>query len=139
MPDVNSISLSLQSIKAAIDITKELRNIDTTLKDAEFKLKLADLIEKLSDAKIQLSEANDTIIDLNSEIRALREKLDQESEVTFKDGHYYLKDPKDGEAPGPFCTTCYSSEKKLILLSDLPRQMRQLGNYRCPICSNVSK
>ena len=32
MPDISSISIGLQSIKTAIDISKDLRNIDSSFK-----------------------------------------------------------------------------------------------------------
>lgn len=139
MTDINSIALGMQSIKAAIDIAKELRNVDSSLKDAEYKLKIAELIAALSEAKIQLTEANDTISNLKSEIRTLETALKQQQEIEFRDGHYYAADPKVGEAEGPFCNVCYGADKKLILISELPKDMLEFGKYLCPICKDVSK
>lgn len=138
MADIGSIAIGLQSIKTALDITKELRNIDSTLQDAEVKLKLADLIEALSDAKMQLSEVRDENQSLRDEIRILEEKLKQQDEVEFRDGYYYIKNPRDGQAPGPFCAKCYSDDKKLILVSELPQEFQDFGKYKCPKCGAIN-
>jgi len=138
MVDVSSIAVGLQSIKTALDITKELRNIDSSLKDAEVKLKLADLIEALSDVKIQLSEVRNENQNLRDEINKLEGKLNQQNDVEFKDGFYYLKVPREGQAPGPFCSKCHSDENKLILVSKLPSAFNDFGNYKCPKCGSIS-
>ncbi len=132
MPDISSISIGLQSIKTAIDITKDLSNIDSSLKDAEVKLKLAELIEALSEAKIQLSDAREENQDLKIKIKSLKNDLNRQEEVEFKDGYYYIKEPK-----GPFCAKCYSDENKLMLVSELPRSFQDFGKYKCPKCNDV--
>ena len=137
MADMTSIAVGLQSIKTALEITKELRNIDSSLKDVEVKLKLAELIESLSDAKIQLSEAREENQELNNKIRNLEDELNRKDEVEFKDGYYYLKDRSKGKAPGPFCAKCYGDEGKLILVSELPKQLQHFGKFKCPKCNDV--
>lgn len=137
MPDLSSIAVGLQSIKTALDITKELRDIDSSLKDAEVKLKLADLIEALSDAKIRLSETREENQELKEQIKKLEKELLHKDEVEFRDGYYYLKEPSEGKAEGPFCAKCYSDEGKLILVSELPRSFRDFGKYKCPKCDDV--
>ena len=139
MPDINSISISLQSIKTALDISKELRNIDSSLKDAEVKLKLAELIEALSEAKIQLSEARDENQELKDRISELERKLNAPQEVEFREGRYYLANPKESENPGPFCSKCFSDEKKLIPIEELPSGMQDFGRYRCPKCGAMNR
>ena len=138
MVDVASISAGLASIKTALDITKELRNIDSSLKDAEVKLKLAELIEALSEAKIQVSEMRDENLDLKNKIKDLESQLAQTDEVYFEKGHYFLKSPKEGEAHGPFCASCYSDVGKLIPESELPPDFHDLGRYKCPKCRSVT-
>lgn len=137
MSDISSISIGLQSIKTAIDITKDLRNIDSSLKDAEVKLKLAELIEALSEAKIQLSEAREENQELKTKIKELELQFNKLDEVEYRDGFYYLKEPVNGKAEGPFCAKCYSDEKKLILVTDLPRSFHDFGKYKCPKCGAI--
>ena len=137
MVDINAISIGLQSIKTALDITKELRGIDSLLKDAEVKLKLANLVEALSDAKIHLSEAKVENQELKERILELESKLQSKQEVEFREGFYYAKNAETGAASGPFCALCYSDSNKLILVSELPVGMRDFGNFRCPKCGTV--
>jgi hypothetical protein len=134
MPDISSISIGIQSIKTAIDITKDLRNIDSSLKDAEVKLKLADLIEALSEAKIQLSDAKEENQELKIKIKSLENDLKCQEEVEFRDGFYYLKEPKSAQAEGPFCYKCYVDEKKLMLVNEMPFGLNDFGKYHCPKC-----
>jgi len=137
MPDMSSIAVGLQSIKTALDITKELRNIDSSLKDAEVKLKLAGLIEALSEAKIQLSEVRVENQELKEKIQDLENNLNKQDEVYFENGYYYLKEPRNGQAPGPFCAKCYSDESKLIIVSELPSDFQDFGKYKCPKCDDL--
>ncbi|XCN72394.1 MAG: hypothetical protein Q3M24_19180 [Candidatus Electrothrix aestuarii] len=141
MPDISAINAGLTSIKLAIDITKELKDVSSLLKDAEAKLKLADLIEALSEVKIKLYEARDENHELKEAINGLQHKLDIKGDVTFKDGHYFLKNPADDECPGPFCTYCYSNQKKLILVLDLtaPLKHTHQAKYKCPECGSITK
>ncbi|WP_241911044.1 hypothetical protein, partial [Vibrio splendidus] len=139
MVDVASISAGITSIKTALDITKELRNIDSSLKDAEVRLKLADLIEALSDAKIAASELREENQDLKTIVKELKEQLNQAEEVIFTNGHYFLKTPEQGQAPGPFCAKCYHDDKKLIIESELPSTFHNLGKYKCPKCNSVTQ
>lgn len=139
MPDISSIGVGLQSIKTALDITKELRDIDSSLKDAEVKLKLAELMEALSEAKIQLSEARNENRDLKDTISDLEKQLQQRQEVVFRDGHYFLANPQEGENPGPFCAKCHVDENKLIPLGEMPVDMQDFGKYRCPKCGAMGR
>jgi hypothetical protein len=138
MVDISSITIGLQSIKTALDITKELKNIDSSLKDAEVKLKLAELIEALSEVKIQLSEARNENQDLKDAIKALEKELKQQDDVEFKEGFYFLKHPKEGQALGPFCSKCYNDDNKLILVSELPKEVQDFGKFQCPKCNGIS-
>lgn len=138
MADIGAISVGLQSIKTALDITKELRNIDSSLKDAEVKLKLAELIETLSEAKIQLSGVREENLDLKNVIKELEGKIKQKDDIEFRGGHYYLSEPQEGKPEGPFCSKCYSDENKLIFLDKLSSTFKAVGKYMCPKCKAVT-
>ncbi len=137
MTDLGAISIGIQSIKTALDITKELKGIDASLKDAEVKLKFAELMEALSEAKIQLIEVRDENHALKERIKLLEKKLNQKGEVEYRDGYYYMKESKAGEPDGPFCSKCYNDEEKLILLNKLKGSFTSLGKYNCPKCEGV--
>jgi predicted nuclease with TOPRIM domain len=137
MPDISLIAAGIQSVKTALDITKELRNIDSSFKDAEVKLKIAQLIEALSEAKIQLTEAREENHDLKAKIKELEDQINKQDEVEFSDGFYFLKEPTAGMAKGPFCAKCYSDEGKLILVTELPDDFQDFGRYKWPKCGDI--
>jgi|SaaInl8_200m_RNA_FD_contig_81_67555_length_1211_multi_2_in_0_out_0_1 hypothetical protein len=139
MIDVSVISAGLSSVKTAIDIAKELKNADSLLKDAETKLKIADLLEALSELKVLLYETRDENQALKDSLKEIQAKLDIQGEVEFRDGHYYLKQPKEGQAPGHFCPKCYHDDNKLIPVSELSRHFRRIGKYKCPKCESVTQ
>jgi len=138
MIDMSIIAAGLQSIKTALDITKDLRNIDFALKDAEIKLKLTELLDALSTVKIQVVEMRDENLNLKDKLRELEDKLSQKDEVEFKDGFYYVKNAREGQAPGPFCAKCYSDDDTLITVSELPSSFQDFGKYECPKCRAIS-
>ena len=107
------------------------------MKDAEVKLKLAEFIEALSEAKIQLSEARVENQELRERIQTLENDLNTQDDVQFNNGYCYLKEPKEGQATGPFCAKCYSDEGKLILVSELPSNFQDFGKYKCLKCNDL--
>lgn len=134
MPDIASISAGLSSLKVAMDLTKALKDSSTTIKDAEVKFKIAELMTALAEAKIHLIEAQDENLSLKEDIRALEKKLAHMDDVVFRDGYYYLSEPKDGKPEGPFCTNCYSTSNQLILLTEVTGTFRRFGKFSCPSC-----
>ena len=134
MTDIGTIAASIQSVRTAIDITKGLKGIDASLQDAEVKIKITELLEELSEAKFQLAEAKAENLELKEQINDLEKKLSLQDEVVFKDGHYYLADPKPGKPDGPFCSKCYHGESLLIPLKKQKPPFDRYGDYSCPEC-----
>jgi len=134
MADREVVEAGLSSIKVALDITKEFLNIDISFKDAEVKLKLAKLIDTLSDAKFALSAVRDENLELKEKIKSLEAQLNQKEVVLFRDGHYYLAEPAEGKAEGPFCSNCFNTKKSLSLLTEIIDRNRAFGKYKCPSC-----
>ncbi|WP_086482101.1 hypothetical protein [Oceanospirillum sanctuarii] len=134
MPDLGAISAGITSIKVAIDLAKELKGATSAIKDAEIKLKIAELLEAMSEVKIQLVEAQDENLELKQKIKELQSALARQDEVVFRDGYYYLAEPQDGKAEGPFCSNCYSSNNHLSLLTEVTGRFRKFGKYTCPAC-----
>jgi hypothetical protein len=134
MPDIGAIAAGISSIKVAIEIAKELKGASSAIKDAEIKLKIAELLEAMAEVKIQLVEAQDENLDLKKTIKELEEALARQDEVIFRDGYYYLSEPQAGKPEGPFCSNCYSSTKRLSLLTEVTGTFRRFGKYECPAC-----
>lgn len=134
MPDFSVLTAGISSIKVAIEIAKELKGASSAIKDAEVKLKIAELLEALAEARVQLVEAQDENIELNKTIKELKSALSRQDEVIFRDGYYYLSEPQDGKPEGPFCSNCYSSNKRLSLLTEVTGSFARFGKYECPAC-----
>lgn len=87
----------------------------------------------VSDVQRQLEGIQARLAELTSESDALRDKLRQVAsppEVVVNDGKYFSRD-----GDGPFCTGCFDLQRTLIRLHAMPAEMRNLGKWRCPVCS----
>ena len=40
------------------------------------------------------------------------------------------------DGAGPFCTTCFDSERRLIRVVEQPHALRPLGHWRCGVCTS---
>jgi hypothetical protein len=116
----------IATVTTAIGLTKQLFDIADATKSAEAKLLVADL-------RVQLAELKDQLAELMEENRQLKEELKKSqstvAEVVFKSGLYYRPD-----GDGPFCTTCYDKEHKLIRVTRMARQFWQFGKWSCGVC-----
>jgi hypothetical protein len=134
MPDISSIAAGISSVKLAMDLAKGIKDASTALADAEVKFKVAELMTTIADVKIHLIDAQDENNDLKLKIKALETLLKQKDDVTFRDGYYYLANPKEGKPDGPFCSNCYSIKDTLSLLTEVTGTFRRFGKYTCPSC-----
>lgn len=99
-------------IKDAAKVAKEAGNIDLYAKILEVQEKAMDL-----------QNENDR---LKKEIETLKNNRETNDALVFRDNEYYLN--KDEEEDGPFCSTCWDGNDKLIRLHE-----GMYGNI-CPIC-----
>ena len=123
-------------VQSALDLTNSLRGIAEKSKDAETKLVIADLQLALADLKIEIAR-------LKTESHDLREQLAKRSatpqigeDIESRNGLYYLRQPRPGQADGPYCTRCYDADDQLILVSGLGAAFRHFGKWRCPQCKS---
>ena len=123
-----SISLLLANIKTAIELTKLITDTDSHLEKAELNLKLADIINSLASAKIEVSNLKDILNEKDSEIKKLKEKVQQKHELKFVDPVYR------NELDEPFCTRCFDSDSKSIRLQKVDPV--EPGLLNCPECKN---
>ncbi len=120
----------ISGVTIAIDLARKIKKSTDAIKDSETKLLIADLMSQLADVKIKCSE----LVKQNSE---LREKLiAKESRDIELVGDVYMSG-----SDGPFCTTCWDSDGKLIRLKEEIKDFQNiLGNkYSCPICRSRHK
>jgi hypothetical protein len=114
MPDLETFSTALSSLKTATDIVKLIKDSDIFLDKTEIKLKLADLTSALAETKIQLADIKELLIEKDKKIRELEERITIVGNVVYEDRYYWkiVDDQKDG----PFCQRCFDADSKLIRL-----------------------
>ncbi len=76
MPDLDTFSAALSSLKTATEIAKFIKESGVTLDKAEVKLKLAELTGALADTEIELSEIQGLLIEKDKIIRELNAKYE---------------------------------------------------------------
>ncbi|MBE9160082.1 hypothetical protein IQ265_25130 [Nodosilinea sp. LEGE 06152] len=137
---VSEVYQALTAGRAAIDSLKMLNQYADEVKDSqkrgEFMRLIGELSVELAETQIRLAERmrenhelKDVITDLQKEIESLKSPP---SKPLLKKGLYYSEDED-----GPFCTSCYDDQSKLIRVVEMPQVMRTLGRYKCPKCNAV--
>ena len=114
-------------VAGAVVVVKKLLELKTIAKDAEAKLLIADL-------QLQLADVKTTAADLMNEKLQLAERLRRATEpppVMIKEGLYFKEDED-----GPFCTTCYDRDGKMIrLIRANLKEMHAMGHtHHCGVC-----
>jgi hypothetical protein len=126
--------------KNAIDTIKLLKQYADEVKDVqkrgEFMRIIGELSLELAETQMRLAEQiresdglKGRISDLEKEVDKLKNPI---IEFTLKNGLYYTP-----EGDGPFCTTCYDSQKQKIRVSKMPTLVQDLGKYKCGICNTI--
>lgn len=142
--DIATITAGLSSIKAAIDIGREVQNASSSLEEAQLKLKLAELIGNLAEVKLQFIDAQEQILALKRQIEKLEHNKSLVDLVT-REGNLLL--PKNTEiepyGKGPWCTSCFEDKDKLITLHHKFSSAVAIGSFsassykwECPACKN---
>ncbi|HHF2883495.1 TPA: hypothetical protein ACPJZ6_000082 [Vibrio diabolicus] len=142
--DISTLTAGLSYIKTAIDIGREVHNASSSLEEAQVKLKLADLMMNLAEAKLQFIAAQDQTLALQREVEELKHKKSLAGLVTRNEN---LLLPKDSEIEpygrGPWCTSCFETQDKLITLHHKFDQAVMVGSiaassykWECPACKN---
>ena len=101
------------------------------LSEVNKALATIDLQELVVEMRKQFLEAKDCINSLKQENQELRSQLQMKNKLELdEDGNVFWK-VHEGQKKGPYCSTCYGDEKKLISLSS-----SDPGLWRCPKCDN---
>ena len=103
-----------------------------TVKETNQKISQLDLREHLAELKEKLLEARDLTSELIRENQDLHEQLKLKEEIQFQEDGNILWRVEGKSKRGPYCSTCYGDENRLISLSgnDDP------GTWYCPKCKN---
>lgn len=106
------------------------------LKDAASILKEAGKIEQyrqILEVQEKLLEMQGKISELEVENKSLREQFETKGKLVPKDNMYYLNDASGQD--GPFCTSCWDSDHKLIRL----HVNRDFQSVKCPKCETHAR
>lgn len=131
------ISEGLAAAKAGIDFMKIARGLlrQDKIDVDEILGRLAQVQDYLIDARESLSDALEENRALKENVEKLKTHLSQRSAVIPADGAYWRRKP-DGKLDGPFCTTCWNSDEKLVRLHYVSgRHLAMLGMVRVYQCA----
>ena len=89
--------------------------------------------QQILDAQQKLLEMQRRIAELETDNKKLQEEFEIK-ETLIPDGNAYWIQ-KDGLKDGPFCTSCWDSERKLMRL----HESQVSDNLHCPKCKTLAK
>ena len=125
----------VSSISTAIEIAKKLRDLGKKVGEADFRLLLADLTEQLGEAKLQAANLKIELAEATVRITELQREAGRTAatEPEIHEGAYVF-----GDRSRHYCTGCYDSAGRKILLNEHPRDFKVFGKWFCPACKNSS-
>ena len=126
---------ALQSLKMANETVKYLRSVEANFDKAELKVKYAELADTIADTRESLLDAKEENESLQARIKELEAARDIRSRIVKRGNVYFIRE-ESGES-GPICVRCYEADHKQMPLTALPRDFRDLAQYRCPDCEAV--
>jgi len=122
-----SISTTLAGLKTASELTVRLRE---ALKSRDVKLdevaaRIIEVQDLISDGRTALIDAQEELLTANRENQKLKDELKQErtlkADYLFRENMYWHRETNEG----PFCSTCFDSDRKLVRLTDFD------GSFYC--------
>lgn len=118
----------LKQLSDASELAKRLINLTTLSRDVEAK-------EMISQLQLRLAELRGQFAELLEENHDLRKQLQNRHELpSVQLGDHGLYYTENGD--GPFCTTCFDSDQKLVRVTELGAVFRTHGKWRCGVCKN---
>lgn len=116
----------IAGVSGAIGLARQLLELKGVAKDAQARLLIADLQVQLAGLKGDLAAL---LLDNQRLAADLAKATAAAPEVVFKGGVYYRP-----TGDGPFCTTCFDRDGRLVRLTELPRMFHGEGRYTCNAC-----
>jgi hypothetical protein len=108
-----------------VDHVKEIATLIQKYQDQELYQKIVDLRDEV----FELRESN---LELKEQVRKLTERQNLQDQLVREGNDYYRQHPNKGKL-GPYCSTCWDADGKLIHLTDM-------GGYtHCFICASRIK
>ena len=97
------------------------------------KLDNMELYRKILDLQAEIIRVVEENMQLKAQVKELSKKLTIQETLEFKEEAYWRK-LEDGTEDGPFCTSCWDSEQKLIRMIVFKKSGQPKG---CPVCHTV--
>jgi len=121
----------VSSISTAIEIVKKLRALDKKVGEADFKMLLADLTSELGDAKLNAANLKIELAEAKGQIQEMERQLTQRSgpQPDLHEGAYIF-----GDERRHYCTGCYDTKGKKVLLNEVTGPFTVFGKWECPAC-----
>jgi hypothetical protein len=137
MEHISMIGDALKLISQAVELASQIRGVADKAKDAETKLLIADL-------QIALATVKAEIADLMNENLLLKQQLEQRqtapqpgTDIEFKEGAYWYRQPPAGRSPGPYCPRCKDVDGAMVTLSEPSAPFRRVFKWKCPQCDKT--
>lgn len=141
MPDLASISTAFQSLKLATDMVKDIRQSTTTLKDATINFKVAKLTNALADLQLALADVKVENLELKQKLAEISATENVRDLLKLTKNAYWPKTEGTlGFGSGPWCSSCFDREEKLITLHyNVALVVNDFVSYKweCPSCKSV--
>jgi len=103
----------VENVKDAIRLIQQTDNID--------------LLKKMMDLQVGIIELSEEGTRLRKENQELRNIIEIEKHLAFREGMYWSE--HEGTVEGPYCTRCWDAEHKRVHLHDMGYDM-----FDCPNC-----
>ena len=127
------VSNTLNSIKSAYDLAKDLKDNKSITINADGNMKIIELMGALVDAKEELVEIKSQIIDKDKLIMELQGKLETKESLKYEEPFYWKK-IEGNQKEGPFCQKCQDAEGRMARLIAKPDSYA--GTHHCSVCDN---
>jgi hypothetical protein len=121
----------LAAIKGALTCLQGLSTALKMVKETDQKIAQYELKEQLAELKEKLLEARDVTSELILQNQDLSQRLKRKEEMQLQEDGNILWRMEGEEKKGPYCSTCYGAEDKLISLNG-----SDPGAWNCPKCKN---
>ncbi len=125
----------IPSISTAIDIVKKLRELDRKVSEADFKILLANLTSELGDAKLNAANLKIELAEAKARVEEFERLATQRASADpeLHEGTYVF-----GDQTRHYCTGCYDTTGRKILLTERSGHGRVFGKWKCPACNKNS-
>lgn len=108
------VASGLAAIQGAMTCLKAISSGLKTVKEIDQKLALLSVREQLVELQERLLDARDQTSELIGQNQELRQQLTIKEEIQHQEDGNILWRVVNGQNKGPYCSTCYGAESKLI-------------------------